>query len=209
MSLICFSLQEYLLCIFLTQSWFRTERESYRRLFDLQGTIIPKCYTAVQVVPSSSDSQVPKSFVYGLILEDVGGVDLTEIDAPTNDYTSLGHLLMAAVYTFPAYGVLHSDIRSHNILLSPPHRIVIIDFGHATLRNQTVTEEEWKAKVEDTDEVEALRWILHHRHVRDHSPFDLRWPNELQPYEPPNREHVMAGNSMLCGSAVNQPWRLR
>lgn len=142
-------------------------------------------------------------------------MNLTEIDTSTSDYTSLGHSLMAAVHTFPAYGVLHTDIRSHNILISPPHlsgsphRIVIIDFGHAKIRNQATTDEEWEAKVEDADEVEALRWILHLRHIRDHTPFDLRQPGELQPYEPPNRTHVEYNNFLLCQSSITQRWRLR
>lgn len=199
----------------ITQSWFRAERESYRRLFHLQGTVLPMCYAAIQVVPSPSDSHVPQSFVYGLILEDVGGVDLTEIDVSTNDYTSLGHSLMAAASTFPAYGVLHGDVRSHNILIAPPrvpaspHRITIIDFGHATLRSKTMTEEKWQAKVDDADEVQGLRWILHIRHIRDRSPFDLRRRYKIGSYGALTSKQVVVNNSMLNDSSIAPSWRLR
>src|ERR1700733_2916249 len=112
----------------------------------MQGAIIPRCYASVRVIPSPADSHISQAFVYGLLLEDVGGLDLTKFDPPMGDYVSLGHSLMAAVFTFPAYGVLHRDIRSPNILISPPSRISIIDFGHAKIRT---SDEEWKQEVQE------------------------------------------------------------
>ena len=110
--------------------------------------------------------------MYGLLLEDVGGLDLTKFDPSMGDYVSLGHSLMAAVFTFPAYGVLHRDIRSPNILISPPSRISIIDFGHAKIRT---SDEEWKQEVQEEQEIAALRFLLNKRCVRDRSPFDTRY----------------------------------
>jgi len=110
--------------------------------------------------------------VYGLLLEDVGGLDLTKVDPSMGDYVSLGHFLMAAVFTFPAYGVLHHDIRSPNILISPSSRISMIDFGHAKIRKAGVSDGEWKEEVQEEQEIAALRFLLNKRRVRDRSPFD-------------------------------------
>lgn len=86
---------------------------------------------------------MPQANVYGLILEDVGGINLANYSPSMGDYSSLGNSLMAAVSTFPSHGVTHADIRSENILLSSPNRIVLIDFGHAILRGIGVTDEKW------------------------------------------------------------------
>lgn len=137
----------------------------------MQGSIIPRCYASVQVM--LPDSQIHEASVYGLILEVIDAVDLTEFDPLTGNYASLGHALMAAIYTFPSYGVLHRDIRSQNILISPA-RIVIIDFGQALLRKEGLSDDKWKKRIKYEDEVEALRLILNNRHIRDHSPFDSR-----------------------------------
>ena len=77
-----------------------------------------------------------------------------------------GHSLMAAVYSFSLHGVIHNDMRSDNILISP-NRIVLIDFGQAILRGETEDDEHWAKKVELEEEVEALRRILDHREIRD------------------------------------------
>ena len=140
-------------------------------------------------MPPPADSQVPEAFVYGLILEDVGGVDISEVDPSTGDYTCLGHSLMAAVHTFPTYGVLHRDIRSPNILISSPTRIVIIDFGHAAIRREDASDDEWNERIKTQDEVHALRLILHHRQIRAMTPVNSRYwspgylsPNDLRKY---------------------------
>lgn len=151
------------------QGRFRAEEEAYRRLSKMQGTVIPRCYASVQVVPSAADGEVPQSFVYGLIFEDVGGVDLTDFDSSTGDYNALGHSLLAAVASFPAYGVLHQDIREGNILISPT-RIVILDFGNAVLRKPFMSDEQWRQRVEFHSEVEIARMLLRNGRIRDMTP---------------------------------------
>lgn len=152
-----------------------TETDAYRRLSHLQGTLIPRFYAAVQVEPLPADGYVPETFVHGIILEDVGGIDLTMYDQSSmGDYTALGHTLMAAVSTFPAYGVMHRDIRFHNILIASPTRIVIIDFGQATIRPADSSDEEWEDDVKFEEELGALQHFLDLRKVRARSPFDSR-----------------------------------
>lgn len=81
---------------------------------------------------------------------------------------------MAAVYTFPSYGLMQRDVRSSNILISPS-RVAIIDFGEAILREEGVSDDEWNAQVRTEDEDEAVRFILNNRHIRDRTPFDNRY----------------------------------
>lgn len=152
-----------------------TETDAYRRLSHLQGTLIPRFYAAVQVKPLPADGHIPETFVNGLILEDVGGIGLTLYDQSSmGDYTALGHTLMAADSTFPAYGVMHGDIRSHNILIASPTRIVIIDFGQATIRPADSSDEEWEDDVKFEGELGALQHFLDLRKVRAQSPFNSR-----------------------------------
>ena len=141
----------------------------------MQGSIIPRCYASVQVVPPPTDREIPEeALVYGLMLEEVGGADHDDFDPSVADYTSLGHSLMAAVYTFPSCGLMHHDVRWHNILISP-NRIAIIDFGEAILRKEGVSDDEWNEQVRAEDEVEALRILLNDEHIRDRTPYDSRY----------------------------------
>ena len=77
---------------------------------------------------------------------------------------------MAVVHRFPSYGVIHADMRSDNILMTPT-RAVVIDFGQAIIRKTDMDDDTWTERVTDEDEVEALRRILHGRGVRDRTPY--------------------------------------
>jgi serine/threonine protein kinase len=99
------------------------------------------------------------------------------------------------------YGVLHGDIRSGNILISPV-RSVLIDFGHAVLRELNATEEEWEEQVDRNDEVEALRRILNRRGLRDSSPV------EPEPYYNPRRQGFFEFNERVEKYETEQ-WRRR
>lgn len=148
--------------------------EAYRRLSYLQGSALPRFYGSVQVEPSPIDRDFPEVYIHGIILEDVGGVDLSEYDPLMGDYTSLSHSLMAAVSTFPAHGVIHSDIRSHNIILSSDDRLVLIDFGNSVLRTDEATDEEWDEDTKFSEDITALQYLLHNRQIRPLSPLDTR-----------------------------------
>jgi len=165
---------------------------------------MPRCYASVRVTPLPADNHIPQTFVFGLILEDIDGVDLPQFDPSAGDYghyASLGHSLVAAVYTFPEYGVLHCDIRSHNILISPT-RISLIDFGEANVRKAETTDEEWKTEVRE-EEVVGLRILLTHRRIRDRTPVDTRHrcPEEKIPW------HTMVSNTVV--RQYSPEWRKR
>ncbi|KAF8804123.1 hypothetical protein BYT27DRAFT_6709699 [Phlegmacium glaucopus] len=150
---------------------FETEREAYRRLSDLQGVTIPRLYKAVIV--SSLDitpRNAAETLIYGIIIEKIDAMPLPSVDPSSYNFSSLGHSLMAAAYSFSSRGVIHNDVRSDNILISPK-RIVLIDFGQAILRGDSEDAEQWAGQVDMEDEVEGLRRILHNRRIRDSSPY--------------------------------------
>lgn len=62
----------------LRQTRFRTEAETGSALIRYTGRVIPRCYAFVQVMPLPADCRVPEATVYGLILEDLGGMDVTK-----------------------------------------------------------------------------------------------------------------------------------
>ena len=111
-----------------------------------------------------------ETLVYGIIVENINATPLPSVDPSSHNFSSLGHSLMAAVYSFSSHGVIHNDMRSDNILVSP-NRIVLIDFGQAILRGDTEDEEHWAERVNEEEEVEGLRRILHHREIRDCTPY--------------------------------------
>jgi hypothetical protein len=140
----------------------------------MQGSIIPWCCASVQVVPLPADCRIPEATVYGLILEDVGGVDITQFDPTSGDYALPVRALMAAVYTFPTYSVIHRNVQEPNILLRSPARAALLDLGQALLRQAGMSDEEWAEEVEAVDDINRLRYILNGRRIRDKTPFDSR-----------------------------------
>lgn len=168
---LCFYLCWVLLSL---QDRFETEVEAYQRSSYLQGSVLPRFYGSVQVEPSSGDHDFPKVALYGIILEDVGAVDLSKYDLSVGDYTALGYSLVAAVSTFLAHGVVHGDIRSHNIILSSDDRTVLIDFGNSTLRTAEATDKEWEEEIDFKGNISVLQYLLHNRQIRPLSPLDTR-----------------------------------
>lgn len=172
------------------------------------------------MVPSPADRHVPGALIYGLILEDLKGFDLAEYEPSMGNYAALGHSLMAAVSTFPAHGVLHCDIRAQNILITSSKRIVLIDFGHATLRKAADSDEDWNGDFEYEEEMSSLQHVLNHRRLRARTPFDLRlhqvrschWANNhnvsLYPKEAVERwfDEVPQGGEKV---ANRERWRLK
>lgn len=169
------------------QTNFKTEREAYKRLMHLEGRFIPLCYAAVQIEPAEEDRNVPEANIYGLLLEDVGGVDLAQFDSTGHDFTASGHALLAAMCTVAPSGVLHHDIRSGNVIARPAsassnstlNQLILIDFGHAWLKGgdtgRSQTDEAFETEALSMGEVNHLAHILHRNSVRTRSPFDTRY----------------------------------
>lgn len=115
--------------------------------------------------------------IYGLILEYVDGVTLQSIvdgvtlgslKYPRLDYVP--HSLLEIAYAMGSHGVIHGDIRLGNILVTPT-QAVLIDFGHATIRSDNMSDTTWDDEVEKEDDLGAVQQFLHRHRVRDISPF--------------------------------------
>ena len=120
--------------------------------------------------PDIQPRDIAETLVYGIIIENIDAKPLPSVDPSSYNFSSLGNSLMAAVYSFSSHGVIHNDMRSDNILISP-NRVVLIDFGQAILRGDTEDDEHWAERVGEEEEVEGLRRILHHREIRDCTPY--------------------------------------
>ena len=121
-------------------------------------------------LPDTPHQDVAGTLVYGIIIENIDAVLLPSVDPSTQDFLSLGHSLMAAVYSFLLHGVIHNNMHSGNILISP-NQIVLIDFGQAVLRGDIEDDKHWAKKVELEEEVEALCWILHCHRICNCTPY--------------------------------------
>lgn len=63
--------------------------------------------------------EVAETLVYGIFMENIDATPLPSVDLSSHKFSSLGHSLMAAVYSLSSHGVIHNDKRSDNILISP------------------------------------------------------------------------------------------
>ncbi|KAF8523785.1 hypothetical protein BU17DRAFT_85671 [Hysterangium stoloniferum] len=120
---------------------FETECEAYSHLSSLQGVTILCFYRAVMVSsPDVTPRNVAEAFVYGIIIEKIDAIPLSSVDPSSHKFPSLGHSLMAAVYSFSSHSIIHNNMCSDNILISPKH-LITINFGQAILRGDNEDDE--------------------------------------------------------------------
>jgi len=77
--------------------------------------------------------------------------------------------IMSTMSSLHAYGVIHGDVRSGNLLFGPK-KAMVIDFGHAMFRQDSQDDDDWKETVRQQDNIGAARHILHLRNLRPESP---------------------------------------
>jgi len=159
----------------LMKSRFAAEQTAYMLLQKFQGTHIPQCFGAVCVAEPDDlvPHDVPEAQVDGLLLEYIDGQTLaTCAKWPVHpSFGRLGRAMMALAASMPHAGVLHGDVRSANIMVTPDFsRIVLIDFGHAVLREKGQSDEGWWECVMDEDQPGATACILHDRNIRVRTP---------------------------------------
>ena len=149
----------------LTMECFDVERAAYEHLKELQGISIPRLLGVGRWdVPSSERAIQPPALVF----EYIQGITLRDVDIKLLDPTICASLV-AAIDSFAALGVCHTDLNEGNILFSPPERpqrAVVIDFGCATVRDEDFSEEEWRQTVEFEADSKWIRKILEKRGVK-------------------------------------------
>jgi hypothetical protein len=161
---------------------FETECEVYKRLRDLQGIGIPRCYVTGTVTYGSPDGirarPVHPPF---LLLEYIEGQTLDAVD-PSLVPRGLAHRLLQIMRRFEDADMIHSDIHKKNIVFShepaaqplPPgtpfSRVVVLDFGQAIIRAPDTPEDGWKMTVEFEGDFSRVCQHLELAGIRDEDP---------------------------------------
>ncbi|KZV92741.1 hypothetical protein EXIGLDRAFT_718092 [Exidia glandulosa HHB12029] len=164
---------------------FRTEREAYRRLTALQGTVIPKFFTTLTWHDPQLDAFAPATHPMfspntpGLAIEFIEGTTLYDVeerktanDCPTDAEEHMSAKVLDIARALGKYGVIHGDIRAFNIMLRSPDSLdpVLIDFGHAVLRGEHETEHDWTERLREAKQINEFRRVLWFAHVHDPTP---------------------------------------
>ena len=131
---------------------FLSEEESYKRLLDLQGHGVPRCFGSGRLIlPDRA------FFPHVVLLEYIpDAVNLKDITVRPR--SSIIASLTKTVSSFGALGVTHNDLNLGNILFTPsddPTRVVVIDFGESALRKDE-PDDEWSSIVESNYDVGYL-----------------------------------------------------
>ncbi|KZV92739.1 hypothetical protein EXIGLDRAFT_749534 [Exidia glandulosa HHB12029] len=163
---------------------FMTEREAYRRLTALQGTLIPKLFATLTWRDPQLDVFAPAthpmfSATPGLAMEFIEGTTLRDVaerktanDWPTDAEERMSAKVLDIARALGKHGVIHGDIRAFNIMLRSPDSLdpVLIDFGHAVLRGEHETEHDWTERLREAKQINEFRRVLWFAHVHDPTP---------------------------------------
>jgi hypothetical protein len=116
----------------------------YKRLFHLQGRLIPRYYG---VGDFCHEGKTVKAHV----LERVNGTPLTEIDKADWDKLDIERKIKEAYTELSQHGVLHADVEARHIFFVHESQfLMLIDFGWAKFCDYEV------AKSQNTNDVEGL-----------------------------------------------------
>ncbi|KAG1814707.1 kinase-like domain-containing protein [Suillus subaureus] len=138
---------------------FAREVEAYRRLGHLQGSAIPRLYGSGRVVSGHGEGRAISPRV--LFMEYIPGENLATTQDPRLVPSSAYQELVKAVNTLASFGVIHTDMRPDNIVVSNnhPRRAVLIDFGLCVFRSDE-PDDKWKeAVVCEGDERQLKRYM--------------------------------------------------
>ena len=146
---------------------FDSELAAYSHLQDLQGEGIPRCYASGNLIVVILS--VPYLLTV-IALEYIPGESLSTIN-PSSVPRSLARSLITTVSSFASHGIIHSDIRTGNILISlQPPWAVVIDFGQSALREDE-SDSEWESAVTTEGNEKLVKRLLHDAGIRYSDPF--------------------------------------
>ncbi|KAG1848972.1 hypothetical protein DFJ58DRAFT_889596 [Suillus subalutaceus] len=125
---------------------FAREVESYRRLGHLQDSTIPRLYGSGRVVSGHGEGRAISPRV--LFMEYIPGENLANTQDPHSVPSSAYQELVKAVSTLASFGIIHTNMRPSNIVVSNnhPRRVVLIDFGLCVFRSDE-PDNNWKEAV--------------------------------------------------------------
>ncbi|KIK04405.1 hypothetical protein K443DRAFT_675998 [Laccaria amethystina LaAM-08-1] len=147
----------------LLKESYESEVDALGRLESFQGTVVPKVFVTGSVIPPPNTRAIQP---LGILIEYIPGIPLSDLEpgSGVNIPFEVMRPLLDAVKKFKDIGVFHSDINSHNVLVSPvleaPERVVLIDFGCAGVREEGCGDEDWEMNCEFFGDERSLRKVL-------------------------------------------------
>ena len=131
------------------------ESGAYKHLESIQGTTVPRCYGY-----GTLDLPERAIFPHVLVIEYISDAETLEKVDPACVSLELAQSLVNGIKEVNRLGVVHTDLNPGNILFSPrdqPTRAVVVDFGHAGLREEEEDDESWREVLEENDDPHWMR----------------------------------------------------
>lgn len=150
---------------------YKTEREVYSTLKDLQGKRIPRLLHAL-TFPAFSTSYAASKLINkytaipGIILQHIDGFTLSELSvyAPKSNWQSICDQAIRTISQIALKGVLNADVKTRNIIVSKDQqgrfRLFVIDFGTCHFRRECESDREWWAWKAGEDEEGAVGYVM-------------------------------------------------
>jgi len=157
---------------------YRSETSVYERLSDIQGKLIPRLISAVQLDTAPKgidmDERQRENFqIRGVLLEYIHGFSLSDIAsrAPPDSWQDIVDQAVHIVHALGDHGVLDRDVRPDNfIVLHSDHeqqatkfQVFMIDFGQSRIRGEDETDFDWGRDKCQQDEEGAVGLAMQHR----------------------------------------------
>jgi serine/threonine protein kinase len=156
------------------QRLYETESKAYQMLEDLQGRDIPRllgCVTVPWHYSQSAGSEFDGCF--GILLQYIEGFALDDLAlfAPKAAWKKTCEDAIRIVGLLGDRGVLNRDVRPRNFIVHKEsddnYKVVMIDFGICTLREESEAEEDWWKMKAIEDEEGAVGRVMQMRLAPD------------------------------------------
>ena len=153
------------------QGLYKTEREVYSTLKDLQGKRIPRLLHTL-TFPAFSTSYATSKLINkytaipGILLQHIDGFPLSELSvyAPKSNWQSICDQAIRTINQITIMGVFNADVKTRNIIVSKDQqgrfRVFVIDFGTCHFRRECGSDREWWAWKAGEDEEGAVGYVM-------------------------------------------------
>lgn len=156
---------------------YHTETSVYKRLGDIQGTMVPRFLDALElditpdgIVPTSQQ-QRRHFLIKGILLEYIPGFSLRDLNSRALAPEACQGIVdqgVRIVHALSDRNVLNKDVRRDNFIVNPSYhddkqfRLVMIDFGQSRLRGEDESDFDWGREKWQTDEEGAVGLVMQH-----------------------------------------------
>ncbi|KAK4211626.1 casein kinase I RAG8 [Rhypophila decipiens] len=158
---------------------YRAETSVYRRLGDIQGTMVPRFLDALElditpygIVPSQQQRR--HFLIKGILLEYIPGFNLSDLSsqAPPEACQGIVDQGIRIVHALSDRNVLNKDVRPDNFIVNRSYhneqedmvfRVAMIDFGQSRLRREDESDLDWGRAKWQQDEEGAVGQVMQHQ----------------------------------------------